>query len=245
MRRLFGIALEDVKEGDEISKTLKLLPPTVERDLIQMFDETLWTLMKDAADKSHIALEPMYSSLDSTLPTFHPIDEGTSDEPELYVKGTDNQFKKKEAKKETIMNAFMGNLKSKMDSFLSIDGKIAKDMLKNEAKKRFAEKKSFLPDERTTMINRKESELVINRAYQYIVALLEFNNVMLRFQMNHYLYEGFKERLSKFSRDVLLKDWEKLIERDTTLVKQIEELEGKITGLTDSLDEVKKIQSRF
>lgn len=58
-RRLFVLALDDVKKGEEFSATFKLLPTPVEKHLVCEFDDMLWHLMKNVADKTHCALEPM------------------------------------------------------------------------------------------------------------------------------------------------------------------------------------------
>lgn len=240
LRRLFSIALADVKTNGELSGKLSLMPDIVQSHLLRFFDEMLWNLMTAAAEKSHLALEPMYSSLDPTIPTFHALNE--DDEFDTQDLTQDPQTP---CKKESKAYEMAGSIVKKFKAIFSFDGARAKSMLRQEAIQRFTEKNSFLPDERTSMITQKECEFVIGRAYQYIIALVELNNVMLRFQMNHYLYEGFKESLSTFSREALLKDWENVVEPNEEISKQIKSLEGKINGLTESLDEVKRIQSKF
>jgi len=86
-------------------------------------------------------------------------------------------------KREAKKNKMMGSILEKIQTMLSFDGLKAKEMLRKEARRKFSEKNTFLPDIRTSMMTGDESEFVISRAFQYIVALLEFNNVMLRFQM--------------------------------------------------------------
>ena len=58
-RRLFTLALDDVKHGEEFSATFKLLPTTVEKHLIGEFDNMLWDLLQSAANRTHCSLEPM------------------------------------------------------------------------------------------------------------------------------------------------------------------------------------------
>ena len=58
-RRLFSLALEDVKKGEELSSTFRLLPTAVEKHFINEFDILLWKLMEDVALMSHQSLEPM------------------------------------------------------------------------------------------------------------------------------------------------------------------------------------------
>jgi len=66
-RRLFLLALDDVKQGEQFSSVFKLMPTAVERYLNQEFDNMLWNLMKLAADKTHCSLEPMVRCSDSNF----------------------------------------------------------------------------------------------------------------------------------------------------------------------------------
>ena len=61
-RRLFTLALEDVKQGEELSSTFRLLPTAVEKHFLNEFDILLWNLMEDVASTSHTSLEPMVGS---------------------------------------------------------------------------------------------------------------------------------------------------------------------------------------
>jgi len=63
-RRLFGLALDDVKCGEEFSATFKLLPNPVEKHLVGEFDNMLWALMETVAAQTHTSLEPMVSLID-------------------------------------------------------------------------------------------------------------------------------------------------------------------------------------
>mmetsp|Transcript_3493 Transcript_3493/g.6468 ORF Transcript_3493/g.6468 Transcript_3493/m.6468 type:complete len:102 (+) Transcript_3493:805-1110(+) len=96
---------------------------------------------------------------------------------------------------------------------------------------------------RSSMITKEETLKILKRSYEYIVALLEFILLILRFQLNHYLYEEFKKELSRFSSSTLVDkaDWDKLVEPDGTLIAQLKEVEDKISGLKDSLDEVQRV----
>mmetsp|Transcript_58809 Transcript_58809/g.70137 ORF Transcript_58809/g.70137 Transcript_58809/m.70137 type:complete len:161 (-) Transcript_58809:68-550(-) len=147
---------------------------------------------------------------------------------------------KKERKKEQLFD----RMKERIQSFLS-DGTKAKELLKQECLKRAKERNTFLPDERTAMITEDETDLVIRRSFQYIIALTEINLIVLRFQVHHYLYQGFKESLNTFTREVLVDDWGALVMPDGEVKAQIQELEGKIAGITDSLLEVQRIQAKF
>jgi hypothetical protein len=58
-RRLFSLALDDVKQGEELSSTFRLLPTAVEKHFLNEFDTLLWKLMEGVASMSHQSLEPM------------------------------------------------------------------------------------------------------------------------------------------------------------------------------------------
>jgi len=126
-------------------------------------------------------------------------------------------------------------------------GKAAKSFLKEENCARATKKKFFLPDERTAMITDQETDRILDRSFEYIVALMEFNLVNLKFQLNHYLYEGFKQKLKvSFSRTLSNDtDWKTLVEPDPDVKDRLEELDGQIVGLRESLDEVQRIQRKI
>lgn len=245
-RRMFGIALEDVKQRDEFSATLKLIPSNVETFLTGKFDEMLWKVMEDAANSSHEALAPMYSTLDPTLPTFSATYLEEDDERELFTVSNDGQYVKTPSKKDSVVTHMMSKIKEKALSLVDLDdGNKAKQLLAEQNKQKALEKNCFLPDKRTSMINDQETDLVIKTAFKYIIALMEFNMIILRFQINHYLYEGFKKNLDSWTRNVLMEDWEDLVKPDDDLADEINDIESKIIGLKDSLMEVQRMQSKF
>jgi len=199
-RRLFRIALDDIRHGEEFSATFKLLPRGVENYLNKSFDDVLWSLMKNAAEKTHLALEPMYSTVDPTLPTFHPtnLDYNADDGKEK------EQFLTRMTKKR------------KFESFVSGSGTEAKAYLKEESRARAHSKRNFLPDERTAMITSEETKKILQRSFEYIVGLMEFNLINLRFQLNHYLFLSFKTTMKrKFVYQLMSNaNWDTLIEPD-------------------------------
>ena len=91
------------------------------------------------------------------------------------------------------------------------------------------------------MITDDEADKILMKSFQYIVTLLEFNLVNLRFQMNHHLVIGFKETLrGPFVDEIVLNtDWTELIERDYALDDQMKDVEDQIAGVKASLEEVK------
>ena len=187
--------------------------------------------------------------MDPNLPTFHPNRLGSSDEEERYVKRADNSYERLPSKKEQDEESFLEAAKNRMKAFFSVSasGDKAKELLKQESAMRATNKRSFLPDERTSMITAEESEKILRRAFEYIVALMEFNLVTLKFQMNHYLYEGFKKELGRSFKSKLVNDadWDKLVERDPSVSARLGQLKGQITSLKESLQEVNRMQQRM
>lgn len=122
---------------------------------------------------------------------------------------------------------------------LTADG--VKNVVKRVAEARAMNKTSFLPESKTAMITDDEADKILLKSFQYIVTLLEFNLVNLRFQMNHHLVIGFKNALrGPFVDDIVLKtDWDELIEPDQALDDQMAEVEKQIKAVKASLVEVK------
>lgn len=137
--------------------------------------------------------------------------------------------------------------KRRANAFLSASGDLAKDFLRGESISRAKNTRSFLPEARTQMTTEKETEMILRRAFEYIVALMEFNLVNLKFQLNHFLYEGFKVALSKSLKTRLVDeaDWNELVEADPDVQHQLEELEIHITALEDALRKVQRMQRRI
>ena len=232
-RRLFGLALNDAKLGEEFSATFKLLPKAVEKYLMIQFDEMLWSVMSGAAEKIHCSLAPMYSTVNPDIPTFIP-----SSDLKDKSKGNDNELEDQ----ESLFDATIRRLKAAALK----SGKEAKEILKQESYDRATMRKAFLQDERTNMINDEESEKILQRSFEYILALMRFNYYVLRFQLNHYLYEEFKIKISKFTHQVVDEaDWDKLVEKNESVDHRIEDLKTLIQSLKDSLQEVQRIHLKI
>ena len=97
------------------------------------------------------------------------------------------------------------------------------------------------------MVTSEEKDQILRRSFEYIVALIEFNLVTLKFQLNYYLYMGFKEELGKTFKNRLTNeaDWAKLAEPDPSLSDRLDLLKEKIVGVVDSLQEVERLQRRM
>jgi hypothetical protein len=58
-RRLFRLAMDDIKQDDRFYDAFKVLPVAVEKHFMAKFDAMLWGLMEKSADRISMALEPM------------------------------------------------------------------------------------------------------------------------------------------------------------------------------------------
>ena len=243
-RRLFTVAMEDIKQGEAMSAVFKMIPTSVEKFLSVQFDDMLWKLLSTAANQSHSALEPLYSTIDPQLPTFHPG-------RDLTVHGKFTQGPNGEPipvePDEDAHSGFFGYMSRRVEALMEGSGRRAKTFLRDENRARARKKQYFLPDERTSMITEEESNKILQRSFEYIVALLEFNLVNLKFQLNHYLYQGFKHELkSSFTRALVYQDtWDSMVEPDPAIIERLEELDEQIHDLRESLQEVQRIQRRL
>ena len=89
--------------------------------------------MQEAAEKTHSMLEPMYTTVDPTLPTFHS----------LPFNQQEDDYDFWERLKHKICKPFDG-------------ANEAKSFLKTENRERAMNKTSFLPAERTSMVTENE-----------------------------------------------------------------------------------------
>ncbi|CAD7922318.1 unnamed protein product [Amoebophrya sp. A25] len=247
-RRLFSLALDDIRKGEEFSVTFQLLPTTVERFLSKEFDDMLWKLMKSATDKIHCSLEPMYSTINPNLPTFVQTQAQRMDlqkHPELYVfRDGAPQLWKPERKREP---GFFDNLKLKMSALISGSGEEAKRFLREENEQRAGIRKEFLSDKRASMITDTETDIILQRSFEYIAALMEWNLFNMEFHFDHHLYQGFKDALQDqfCGKLVVRSDFESLVDRDPVVEDRVAELEKQIEGLQSSLRMVTQMQTKL
>jgi hypothetical protein len=93
------------------------------------------------------------------------------------------------------------------------------------------------------MITEKETNLILQQSFEYIVALLRFNLIVCKFQLNHHLYQGFKTDIqSTLIARVNNADWKTLAQPDDSIEPRIKDLDKQIQGLAESLHEVQSMQ---
>ncbi|CAB9501388.1 dynamin-like protein C-like [Seminavis robusta] len=246
-RNLFYMALEDVKHGERLSDTFKLLPTSLEKLFLKEFDAMLWGLMQKAADKTHCSLEPMYETIDPELPTFHALRLGSTPEEGLFKPDGNGGYVEVLSDEESTKSTWIEQAREKLSSMLSLSGDDAKEFLLKESLSRARSKRCFLPEERTSMVTEEETDMILRRAYEYMVALMEFNLVILRFQLNSFLFKGFKKELGKSFKGKLMDeaDWKTLVQPDPELEKALVEVEEQIEGVDNSLQQVETLQRRL
>ena len=228
-RRLFRIAMDDIQHGERFSAVFKLLPQGVEKYLNQHFDDVLWGVMENAASKTHLAIEPMFSTVNPNLPTFHATH---------LIDNHEN---------EKLKESFIGSLTKRLASLASGNGSQVKAYLKQENRERAMDKQNFLPEERTTMITNEETKQILQLSFEYIVSLMEWNLINLRFQLDHYLLVGFKTTMKKsFVFDLMEStDWDALVEPDDNVSNRLVEVKDQIKSLEESLKEVQQMNRHF
>eukprot|EP00804_Cyclotella_cryptica_P002740 CCRYP_009637-RA/>CCRYP_009637-RA protein AED:0.03 eAED:0.02 QI:0/0/0/1/1/1/4/0/825 len=253
-RSLFQVALQDMAYRDANTSQLLKSCPLLKQHLKNTFDDMIWEIMNDAADRTHLSLEPWYSCLDPTLPGFQPNegeeDEDSNDDEDLYQLTSDGSYvktpHKREIREKKLKESFFERL-SHLSSMMSLlKGTDAKEMLRERERKRASSKKNFLPENRTSMINEDETDKILSYAVQYVFALNEQIQTYLNFQINHFVYNAFKEKIATFPQEFTSDDsWESLIPRDETLDATITDLKDKISGLQESLSDVQAMQMQF
>jgi hypothetical protein len=245
-RNLFQVALQDMKLRSVDTNRLLEICPGLENRLAGQFDDMLWKLMQNAADKTHLSMEPWYSCLDPTLPGYHPANEDNDGD---FYEFKDGEYVKTPSKGQhrEQMNKENGGLVARILSLFetSVDEKKAKELLRERGRQQAELKRNFLPEERTSMINDDETEKIILSAFRYVVALQEQIQTYLNFQINHYLYNEFKTKLAVFPRLVSNDDWKEMIPDDTTMDDSIQELKNKIAEIKGSLGDVQRMQAQF
>ena len=62
----------------------------------------------------------------------------------------------------------------------------AKKKMREASVRRMTTKQFFLPDKRSSMITDDESDIIVRRSFESIIALFEFILSLLKFQLNHH-----------------------------------------------------------
>ncbi|GKY97236.1 hypothetical protein MPSEU_000682000 [Mayamaea pseudoterrestris] len=243
LRRLFNLAMLDVKQGKEKSATYKLVPPAVEAHLSSEFDTMLWDIMKTAAERTHYSVEPLYTTVNPGLPNFMPA--SGLDQMRSYRLDADGEYVLVPSQKDTVEESWKEGFGRRIAALMS-GARQAKEFLKNEFQTKVQTKKTFLPSDRSSMIANEEVDTILRVSFEYLVALQELVLLHVEFQVNHYLYEGFKTEVHQSMMQIGGNaDWATLVQPDLSVSERISELEDQMTSLTESLREVEKLSLKL
>ena len=187
-----------------------------------------------------------YSTIDPNLPTFNSLRLDNPVSEEHYVKKGED-FVLVKSKREVNEDTWYESMKSRLFAVVSGSGADAKELLKRESASKARSKTQFLPDERTSMVTDEEVTHILRRSFEYIVALVEFNLIITRFQITHYLFTGFKTELGKTFKNNLTNEakWEELIEPDLSIQERLQNIKVRIDGVQSSLMEVERLQRKL
>ena len=239
LRRLSDLAMDDIKQGKEKSASYKLVPPAVEAHLKTEFDSMLWNILTTAADHIHCAVEPMYSTINPGLPNFMPA--SGLQQHATYRLDDDGEYVLVPSQKDTVEKSWKEGFGHRIAA-LMLGAQKAKEFLKGEFQTNFQNKTTFLPSDRSSMVAYEEVDTILRVSFEYLVALQELVLVNIEFQLNHYLYEGYKTELHRaIMRIGCDTDWSSLAQPDPRAQSRIAELEDQIMSLNTSLLEVQKL----
>jgi hypothetical protein len=196
-RRFIHIALEDCKSGEHLSHTFGLLPPHVEKWLIGKYDTMIWELMCFASEKTHISLEPMYTTVNPNLPTFTSVATHVHEQERMQLQAIKSGAVQVDAKdKEIASRTSSQNARTAISSATSTvsamltnvfsDGRQAKNHMMADSKHRITKKQVFLPGDRSTMITAGEVDTIVQTSFEYMTGLMQF--IMVRSCVHVYPY---------------------------------------------------------
>jgi Dynamin family len=235
LRRLFTIAIVDVKQGNPQAHVFRLLPPAVDRFLSMEFDSMLWNLMTTTAANIHCALEPTFYTMDSSLPSLRGITD--DDEREL------NELKGTETPPEESSEAILTKISSKLYQAIAGGSECAvKELLRSDTKTRAQAKMPFLPEKRAAMITEEEINTILQHAVVYMYGLMDHNHATVKFHIK-FFYLQFKKQLEvSMLRKGDEANWSKIVKPDPHVEDRIHGLKAKIEGLNASLQEVARLK---
>ena len=176
------------------------------------------------------------------MPTFSAAKGDVSSAQEVYHK-VGNEFVLQKSNQEQNEEDFLNSSKRRLEALMTASGEKAKLFLRQDSAVKAAIKRTFLPDQRSSMIRDDETEQILKRSFEYMVTITEFILKVLDFQLKYYLIIRFKEELSKsFQRRLIHEtDWATIVEPDSYVAKRIKEVDFQIVGVQESLREVERL----
>lgn len=236
LRSLIDLAFEDVKTGEIMSSKYNLIPPSVEKHLHTKFEDMLWDLMVSSADKALVCLEPMYSTIDPTLPTLKS--------KVIYDETVELEEPRDSSSDEFQQSSWLRQL---LDATTVTVDQAKERILGKQSESWKQKRQSFLPENRSPMMTQEEADVVIKYSLHYIIALMEFQKPLIQFHVIHYLYKGFRDEIEgKFSTQLLDEaDWNLFVVKDTESADELKNVDGNIVALTESIKLVQKMQRGY
>lgn len=119
-----------MKQRSPNTNRLLEICPGLDNHLSEFYDDMLWKLMQNAANSTHLSLEPWWSTLNPSLPNFCPLEE--DDAVDLYEHRDGSYIKtprKSELREEKMKEGVMSKLMNWFQSSI-IDNKKAKGKIK-------------------------------------------------------------------------------------------------------------------
>jgi hypothetical protein len=181
----------------------------------------------------------MYSTINPGLPNFMPA--SGLQQHATYRLDDDGEYVLVPSQKDTVEKSWKEGFGHRIAA-LMLGARKAKEYLKGEFRTKVQSKATFLPSDRSSMVADEEVDTILRVAFEYFVSLQEICSVMIEFQVNHYLYEGYKTELHRaIMRIGCDTDWSSLAQPDLKAQSRIAELEDQILSLNHSLLEVEKL----
>eukprot|EP01079_Euglenida_sp_SAG-EU17-18_P007253 gene7253-1295_t len=181
-QQLLPTALQDLATGEIGSADLKLLPPGVLCWIEDAFNSLVRDVVLSASAKCHEQLAPMYSTVMPSLPTMLLNDilkEQDHGGECQSVQQEEHRQKVDSDGKSLAWVAFRSTVTSLLGPMDGDDAASAKKKMSSRLTANTLQRTEFLPSKRSAMITDKEIDTVLNRAFDYIMALTEFNNTVL------------------------------------------------------------------
>lgn len=228
LRRLFSIALQDVKTGEALSSTFRLLPASAEFHLKTLYDNFLWKIMTDAGSQCNALSEAMYSTVDPKIPTFFA--------PLVHYKRMEDG-----EDKDQELESLLDGTREEMSAALGTTDQAIAHM-KEKSAERIVQSVPFLSAERSSMINQTEIDDILEQSFNYILSLLRLLTTNLSFQLNYIVVDGFKRGLlENLTCEITKTDWSKLVKPENDALRQQKALEEKIQALQSTMHEVERM----
>ena len=231
---LLEVALVDLSTGEQCSDDLRRLPPEVVAWIREEYDALLWAMVDKAAEKCHSQLYPLYTSVLSTLPTLELNDM-------LKAEARRAQEEAEKGQESDLMKMCRGLVAGSG----SPGADRAKGAMRANMKTSVLREQEFLPSKRSAMVTSAEVDLILDRAFEYVLALSQFTGTVLEFSFNHHIFKAFKDSLDdSFGHKIVQSEsLSALTPSGADAQARLEELRTKAGSLRTVLHEVTRMKA--